>query len=169
MRMKRWWFRYAISQLIEKSIILRLLFILIMQLITESINYCTPLTPNPSPYAAWWVSFVHIHLRSTPLPPNSISTWCTVALALRQEIPAGGFIYLFGMSSVLLPALVSFVLLFKEPPQVQDLKTPLKLLISDGPSTNVGYDITCTLLKKLDFGETRTGLSFLRKINGSEN
>ena len=58
---KRWWFRYAIRQLIEKSIILLLLFSLIMQLITESINYCTPLTPNPSLYAAWRVSISCTH------------------------------------------------------------------------------------------------------------
>ena len=72
MRMKRWWFRYAISQLIEKSIILRLLFILIMQLITESINYCTPLTPNPSPYAAWLVSIICTYLPKKYTTPSQV-------------------------------------------------------------------------------------------------
>ena len=56
--MKQWWFRYAIRQLIEKLIILRLLFIYFNYAFNQLINQ----------------SF-------TPLPPNSVSMFCMVALA----------------------------------------------------------------------------------------
>ena len=49
--MKHWWFRYAIWQLIEKLIILRLLLILILQLINQLL-YTAPSIPTPC--AARW-------------------------------------------------------------------------------------------------------------------
>ena len=44
--MKQWWFWYAISQLIQKLIILQLLFIYFNYAFNQIINYCTLLPPN---------------------------------------------------------------------------------------------------------------------------
>ena len=75
-RMKQWWFWYAIWQLIEKSIILRL-FILIMQLINESINYCTLLHPKSIHLKCCMVSIICPHLPQKYICTHKLSLICT--------------------------------------------------------------------------------------------
>ena len=98
--MKKWWFCSAVRQLMEKSIISRLLFILMMQLINESINYCTPLL-SKSVCMCYMASNCHLSIfisevhHSLPiLSPRAARRHC------RGNERAGGFIYLFGMRAV---------------------------------------------------------------------